>query len=234
MTASPNGLSRPLGRVLRAGEAGLYRDAAEALAVAHEALHRARAAATAEIEAERARVCNAALVEGQQGASRFLAQVALAARREVEGLPLAIAETIAEGVAKVVGQLAPSEAVARAAAQAVAELSERTGITVRVAPASVQAVGAHLSAAGWNDGVRVLGDPALGLRDCTVETRAGFVRADLDVQLAALRHALLQEARRPGPALIAPSRPFSSAGRGPTVSAQAEAMPPSGPPARSA
>lgn len=198
---------RPLGRVLRAEEAGLHRNAKETLSAAATAAQEIRTAAeaeraamAAEAQAEQTRVHAAALAEGKQAASRILVQVVAALRREIDAVPAALAEAIAQGVVKVIGSLEVGTAVACAAAQALAELVERTGIIVRVAPGCADTVRAQLLAEGWDEArLRVLAEPTLEPRDCIVETRAGFIKAGLDQQLAALREALHAEAARPGP-----------------------------------
>lgn len=222
MTAMPTiPPSRPLGRVLRAGEAGLCRNAEEILAAAVAAAQEIRAAAkaeaddqraamAAEAQAEQARVHAAALAEGKQAASRILVQVVAALRREIDAVPAALAEAIAQGVVKVIGSLEVGTAVACAAAQALAELAERTGIIVRVAPGYADTVRAQLLAQGWDEArLRVLAEPTLEPRDCIVETRAGYIKAGLDQQLAALRDALHAEAARPIPTATVQLGPLS-------------------------
>lgn len=193
MTVAPGRAVRPLGRVIGAAEAGLYRDATAALADA-------RAAAAAQHEAgartlaEECRIAReAAEQEGRQAAARLLAQTAARVQGELTRLPREIAEMVSVAVARVVGSLDLSDAVARAAQRAVEDLRERQGIVVRVAPACVAVVRDRL--AGVDAAIRVEEDAALEPDDCVVETRAGYVRAGLAQQLATLRVALVQAAR---------------------------------------
>ena len=177
---------RPLGRVLRAAEAGLYADAAGALATARSEAARMVADAAAGIEANRlgARAESAALAEGER--ARLLADAALSTSRELAGLRAALAEAVADGVARILGARPAAEVAAAVAAYAVESLEDRTGITVRVPPGQADAV----REAVGDPAVRVLADATLGDDECVIETAAGFVRAGAAAQVARLREAL--------------------------------------------
>jgi type III secretion protein L len=178
----------PLGRVLRAAEAGLYHDAATALRTAEAAAAEMRATVAAEVEATRAARLAAAEQEMQRETARILVETQAAAQRSLAALPREMAEAIAEGVAKVIGGVDLAEAVARAAQRAMAELAERHGIVVRVNPAAQGRTSARL--AGLGRGVAVVADPALAPDACVIETPTGSVRAGLQDQIAILRAAL--------------------------------------------
>jgi type III secretion protein L len=182
----------PLGRILRAKEAGLYCDAATALQAARVVAEEMRAAAALEIEAARAERMAAADREARQEAARILAETSAAAQRMLAALPRAIAEAIAEGIAKVIGGIDLAEAVARAAHRALGDLVERNAVVVHVHPAAQAGTRARL--ASWGDGVRVVGDPGLAPDACVIETPAGTVRAGLEEQVATLRAALIAAA----------------------------------------
>ena len=168
---------RPLGRILRARDVGLYQDAAEALALARAEAAQLRADAEGAIAMERDVVLASARAEADAAVTRALTDVAIAAQQTLAAMPLELAGAIADGVARVVGGLDLAEAVARTASRALAELVERHGVVVRVAPLSLGTVQARLK--GWSGSLRVV-----------VETRAGFVRAGLQEQLDTLAAAL--------------------------------------------
>ncbi len=187
MTPGPRAI-RPLGRVLSAAEAGLYRDAEAALALMGTAAREQREAAAKALAAECRTAREAAEQEGHRAAARLLAQTAARAQGEIARLPGQIAVVVAEAVARVVGGLDLAEAVARAARRAVEELRGRHGIVVRVAPACAAAVRARLS--GLAADLLVAEDRTLDVDECVIETGAGTVRAGLSQQLAVLRDAL--------------------------------------------
>jgi type III secretion protein L len=180
-------LARPLGRVLRAAEAGLYAEAADAIALAHAEAGRIREDAARDGAASAAQLMETARVQAEAERTRILAEAALAVRGEIAQARLAVAEAIAEGVVKVIGGLDCAEAIARAALHAVAELQDRGQISVRVPPERAEGVQQALRAAG----LAVVADAALAGDECVVETAAGFVRAGISEQVAALRAALL-------------------------------------------
>ena len=188
MSAAPATSPYPLGTLLRAEEAGLYRDAAGALATARETAQRLLAEAKREIAAERDRVLAAVRAEADAAAASMLADTAAATQRALAALPIELAAAVADGVARVIGSLDLADAVARAASCALDELTERNNVVVRVPPTAVAAVRAQL--APWEPGVRVVADLALPADGCVLETRAGFVRAGLREQLDILAEAL--------------------------------------------
>lgn len=189
MTAPPaDARIAPLGRILRAEEAGLYRDAEGALRAAEVAAAEMHARAAREIEAARARTLAATEQEMQRETARILIETEATAQRSLASLPCEIAEAIAEGVAKVIGGIDLAEAVARAAQRAMAELGERHAVVVHVNPAAQARTRARL--AGRADGARVVADAALAPDACIIETPSGFVRAGLEEQIATLRAAL--------------------------------------------
>ena len=184
---------RPLGRVLRAAEAGLYADAAGALAAARADASRTVAEAAAGIEAERAQVRAEAAAAAEGERARLLADAALRVSRELAGLRAALAEAITDGVARILGARPPAEVAAAAAAHAVESLHDRTGIVVRVPPDQAASV---RNAVG-DPAVRVLADATLGGGECVIETAAGFVQAGVAAQVARLREALRMAAEDP-------------------------------------
>ncbi len=200
MTPAPRAV-RPLGRVLGAEEAGLYRDAAAAVAAMRTAARAQREAAAASLADECRVAREAAEQEGRRAAARLLAQTASRAQGEIARLPGQIAVVVAEAVARVVGGLDLAEAVARAARRAVEDLRGRHGIVVRVAPACAAAVRARLS--GLAEDLLVVEDRALQADDCVIETGAGSVRAGLSQQLAVLRDALDRAAAGNAPGSMA-------------------------------
>jgi len=179
----------PLGRILKAEEVRLYRDAATALRNAEAEAGALRDAAMREAERARTDLLATAHQETERERTRILAASAAEARRSLALLPTEIATAIAEAVAKVIGGVDLAEAVARGAQKAFAELSERHSVVVRVNPLAEARTRAAL--ASDNTLVRVLADQALAPDDCILETPAGFVRAGLSAQIEALRAALL-------------------------------------------
>lgn len=176
----------PLGGVLRAAEAGLYADAAGALAAARAEAARLLADAAAGIEAERACARAEAMAAAEGEKASLLADFAVSASRELAGLRTALADAVAEGVAGILGAKPAAEAAAAAAVHAVESLRDRTGITLRVPPGQVEA----MRDAVGDPAVRVLADATLGDDGCVIETAAGFVRAGIAPQLKRLREAL--------------------------------------------
>jgi type III secretion protein L len=185
---------RPLGRILRSAEVEHLRGTEAAAIAANASIARRRAETDQSLEDERRRIIHDTLVEAKADASRRLATVAIAAQRSLNGLADELAIAIAEGVARVVGSLDVREAVARAASLALRDLTERHRILVKVTPLAVEETRRHVKEFG--ETADVIADPALPADGCIIETPAGYIRATLSEQLAALRAALRETAAR--------------------------------------
>ena len=184
--AASGGLPRALGQVLRPAEAGLYHDAASALAAIAERAAAQHEAAERRLAEECARAVAGVERDARQEATRLVAEASVGVRRALAGVSHEIALAIADGVARVIDGLDLADAVARAARRAVADLEDLHAVTVRVAPQAAEAARDRLAGLG----VRVLADPGLAEDGCVVESRAGFVRASLSEQVGVLRAAL--------------------------------------------
>jgi type III secretion protein L len=183
---------RPLGRIVPAAEAGLWRDAGAAMEAARREAAASRAHAAETLAAERAALEQALAEDSARQTARALAEAAAGAQRALQCLRADIAATIAAALRKVVGKLDLAEAVAAAAAEALAELSARHGVTLHVHPICVARV--RQEVAPWGDGARVVADDTLPTDACTLETEAGIIRAGLSDQLAIVADALAQAA----------------------------------------
>jgi flagellar biosynthesis/type III secretory pathway protein FliH len=181
----------PLGRILRADEVRLYRDAATALRNAEVEAREYRTAAMRDAERARADLLATARQETEREITRILVATAAEARRRLALLPMEIATAIAEGIAKVISGVDLAEAVARAAQKALAELTERHSVVIRVNPLAEVRTRAALANHVL---IRVLADQGLASDDCILETPAGFVHAGLSAQIETLRAALLAAA----------------------------------------
>ena len=182
----------PLGRILKADEVRLYRDAATALRNAEAEASEHRTAAMRDAERDRAELLAMARQETERETTRILVAAVAEARRCLALLPTEIATAIAEGVAKVISGVDLAEAVARAAQKALAELTERHSVVIRVNP--LAEVRTRAALANHSALIRVLADQRLAPDNCVLETPAGFVHAGLSAQIETLRAALLTAA----------------------------------------
>ncbi len=183
---------RPLGRMMPAAEAGLWRDAGEALEAARREAAAARAHAAETLAAERAALEQALADESARQTARALADAAAGAQLALQSLRADIAATLAAAMRKMLGQLDLAEAVAAAATEALAELSARHGVTLHVHPLCAARVRQEVAA--WGEAARVVADDTLPPDACTLETEAGIIRAGLSDQLEVLAAALAQAA----------------------------------------
>jgi type III secretion protein L len=104
-------------------------------------------------------------------------------------------ELVLAVVRRVAGELGDAAVIAALARRSLIDLDPDMPVRVRVHPSVAQAV-----AAGFGDGagpvvLEVLGDPAMEVLDCEIETEEGIVEAGLEVQLDGVRAAL---SGRPG------------------------------------
>ena len=184
--AAPPGL-RPLGRIVRAHDAGLYVEAAQALTLARAEAAQVLQDAETQAAAIREQAGAEARMAGEGAVARQLAEAAVRTGRELAALRPLLADAVASGVARILGARPAPDVAAEAAAHAVMSLRDRTGVVVRVPPEHVAAVTEAMAA---DDGLRVQGDATLGSGECVIETAAGFVRAGIAAQFERLREAL--------------------------------------------
>ncbi len=179
---------RPVGRILKAAEAGLYHEATCMLEAAKHDAARLRETAEAEIADLRARALQQAEHDAAMITLRAEEAALAAAQRSIASLQQDIAETIVLAVTRILGRMETPNLVGQAARHAIDELAARHGVVVHVHHDCVQQTRTAL--AGADPHVRIVGDGTLPADACMLETDAGIVRAGLSEQVQALRKAL--------------------------------------------
>ncbi|MBY5378375.1 HrpE/YscL family type III secretion apparatus protein (plasmid) [Rhizobium leguminosarum] len=189
MTEIPN---RPLARIIRVEQAKSWIDGFAFLELA-----KAEAAAIrSEAEADASRVREAAREEGRKEGELEAAAIAMRAQVDVD-LHLASIEPLMAGLAmqiveRVIGTLDNAELVARAARQALDDLRDERSVVVSVAPELADEVHQRLGELGpMAMTMRVSADRHLSARRCMVTTPATSIDVSIDVQLDAIRAAMV-------------------------------------------
>jgi type III secretion protein L len=176
--------------VVPAADVGALTDAMALLDAAAKVRADTDAAVARATEAGRAEGFAAGREEGRAAvaadidAERFA--LALRDREVLAERQGAIAHLALEVVRRIASSLGPEETMAAIVARAAADVAPDTALTVRVAPAVLDAVAERL---GDRAGLTVEADPALDPLDCVIETTLSRVQAGLDTQLALIeRH----------------------------------------------
>jgi type III secretion protein L len=131
-------------------------------------------------------------------AAERLAATELRAARYLASLDAAVVELVLGAVRRIVPTLDPAEVVAAAAAAALREMRAERWLRIRVHPDARAGVEARLRAAAREhrppEFAQLVDDPELDARACVLESEVGQVHADLELQLAAIRAAMLAAA----------------------------------------
>lgn len=176
--------------VVRAGDVGALRTAAETVAAAAELHDRSEAAVATATRAGHAEGREAGLAEGRAAAAAetraHLFAMTLALSEERARARTDVSRLALEVVRRIAGEIGDGATVAALAAKATAALLPEEVATVRVAPDAAAEVQARLR---QRPGLSVVADGAVGPLDCLIETPLGVSHASLDVQLAAVERA---------------------------------------------
>lgn len=196
MAARTEPLPRSPGRrIIRREEAQSWIDGYRFLEEARRAADVLTHGAQAAFEAERARGFEQGRSAGVAEAAALLAETRQNVDRYLASIESQVAELSLSIVERVLGRLGDAEVVVQAARQALESFRREKSVTIRVAPQVVEEVQRELVGLAAVDAggsaIVVEADPKLTPRQCTVATEFAVVDATIDVQLAAIRRALL-------------------------------------------
>lgn len=162
------------------------------------------AAEAAVVEVERnaealfERTRQAAIADSEAEAEAIRKEVLLDATLKVVdylgGLEARIAGLVADGVARVIGQLEPSEATVRMIDQLLHEVHMENSVKVRVAVDDLRAVAAQVAELKADHpnikNLEVAADPRLAKGSCRLETPLTILETSLEEQIESLRAAM--------------------------------------------
>jgi len=181
---------RPLGRLVRAEELALWRDADEARAAAERHVQRVRGWARAAYQRERARGYAEGLAAGAAEGARLIAQATAEAARRKAVLERELPALVMEIVSDLLGSFDPGELLTRAVYRAIEQRYCGAELRLRVPPAHAGALAREFAQCDGRDGrplVRIETDLALSPGQCVLWSEFGNIDLGLDAQLRALR-----------------------------------------------
>lgn len=184
----------PERKIIKAAEYQAYLEAQALIAAAQAQAAALRADAERALSAEQAR----GYAEGQAQAADELADQLLEASGRIldylAGIEHEMADLVSQATAKVLGRLPPEDLVLAVVREALRQTRDQKRATLRVAPAQVEMVRAHLAEITVEQpgmsSLDVVGDDRIGAGGCIIETPMGIVDARLDTQLRNLRERL--------------------------------------------
>jgi type III secretion protein L len=190
---APDGLpAEPGPRILRAAEAGAWRDGYRFLAAARDVSakteERAQNAYNAAYENGYAEGRAAGAIE----ASRLVRDTTLAVDRYLARLEKEVGHLALDIVRRVIGQIDVADLVARAASQVMTEFRHEKNLKVTVHPVAADRVSSALAALAPDDlpAVTVESDPAMDEGACILVSDFAVVNASIDAQLQAFETRL--------------------------------------------
>lgn len=197
MTAAADKIpNRPLARIIRAEDSASWIDGYAFLELAKAEAKAIRAT----VHEEREQAYEAGRIEGRKAGEAEAAELLMRAQADVgrylaEAEPRFIALAM-EIVEQVLGTFSNSELIARAARQAIQAFGDENGITINVAPESVDEVKAQFATLDvQNVAIRVVADRHLSATQCTVTTPSASIDVGIETQLAAIHAIMLASSR---------------------------------------
>jgi len=183
------------GRLVKASEAATVADAEAVLAAARAEADRIREEAKAEFERQKAAGYEKGLADGKAEIMMQKLDLVESSVSFMESVEDRMAGIVMKALRKCVDQIGDEDLVVQIVRKAMkAVVRNQRQLTVRVAPAQVANVKAHVAALQADfpsvDFIEVAEDAKLGPRACVVETEAGVVDAAIDTQLAAIEKSI--------------------------------------------
>ena len=183
---------QPTQTILRQAEAAQWMDGYTFLEQARQEADALLASTQAQVDAARTQGYAEGQRAGIEAANKILVNTTHQMDRYLASLPEALTDLALDVVRRVLGQFEPGELVARVAREALMTFRGQHTITVRVAPEYVAHVEAMLlEGAGPSASFRVEPDAQLTATQCVIASPVAVVDASLDMQLDALRTALV-------------------------------------------
>lgn len=190
----------PAGPVVRAIDAELWADAAQACAGAEHYAERTRRWARAAYFRARERGLNEGREEGAAEAARLVSAAQAEIGRLLAEMERQLPRLVVDIVESLLGSFDPGDLLPLAVKKAMVRLDEAADIRIKVAPAMYEVMKAAMGGSLEGDGrqrLRVEADPALDNTACSIWSEFGNVDLSIDGQLRVLREELTAAARRP-------------------------------------
>jgi type III secretion protein L len=185
----PRPALRPPGPVIPAAEAGLWTDAAAALAGADAYAERTRRWARAAYVQARERGLAEGRAEGGAQAARLVASAQAQVSQLLRAVEGRLPDLVADLVGSVLGSFDPGEILPHAVREAVRQLDGAGEVRVRVAPDLAEPLRLALEGE-TGPRIRVEADPGLEGGACVLWSEVGNVELTIAAQLKALRDGL--------------------------------------------
>ncbi|MGQ4274901.1 type III secretion system stator protein SctL [Terrihabitans sp. B22-R8] len=181
---------RPLGPIVRAEDAGLWHEAAEALEAAHRHLARVRNWAGPAFAKERRRGYADGYEAGAGEAARLVAQVSARMAAQKGSLESVLPALVMEIVEDLLGNLDAEDILIRTVRHAVDRKFSGSNLRLRASPARLERLSREFEAYDGRGGrplVQVEADPALAPDQCVMWSEYGNIDLGVEAQMRALR-----------------------------------------------
>lgn len=188
----------PGARVLKAADYARLLEAEDILAEARREADAIRAAAQAEAAETRAGGYAEGLRQGKDESAAHMLRVLEQGRNYLQENEARVVTLVLAVLKKVLGDMDEKDVVVRMVRTAMALVSRQNQVKVLVSPGMVEAVKAELAGilAPYPNvtTVEVMGDAALTVGKCVLETRAGRVESSLEAQIRTIARTLTDTA----------------------------------------
>ncbi|HSI82144.1 MAG TPA: HrpE/YscL family type III secretion apparatus protein [Candidatus Methylacidiphilales bacterium] len=191
--------SLPNQRVLKPDDYAALLTAEKLLADAHAEAERLRAEAIKVFESEKKRGYEAGLDEGREQIATQLMETAMDSVTNMAAMEERIVDVVVRSLKKILGDMDNREVVVKVVQRALEMVRNQKQVLLRVSPGDVTSVQERLDELMRRfpaiDVIDVKADSRLKAGGCILETDVGMVEASVDVQVEAIKNALLNSIR---------------------------------------
>ena len=187
-------------KIVRAEEIAALVEAQEVIQAAKQEVERIKAEATQVYEAEKKRGYEEGLAEGKMRMAEQMMSMAAKTVDYFASVETKVVEIVTNALKRILGSVNEDELIVRVVRNALAVARNQKQVTLRVSPPQVdmlkQKVNEILADYPGITCLDVVGDSRLSKGGCILETETGIVDASVDVQVEAIRKALVKSFRR--------------------------------------
>ncbi|BDV01961.1 type III secretion system protein [Thermodesulfomicrobium sp. WS] len=187
-------------KVIKAAEYAEMTEASALLDAAAREAERIRAEAQEAAKSMREKGYRDGLREGKQKMAEKMLETVQRTVDYMASSEEMLCELVVTAVRRVIGELGERERIVRIVRNALAVVRSQKQVVVKVAPQDLEAVQAEVDALLRQfpgiEFIEVVADGRLSPQSCILESGMGIVDASVEVQLAAIRNALMKTIRK--------------------------------------
>lgn len=186
----------PASKILKAGDYSAYLSAEELIALARNKAAGIIRDARKAFDAEKKRGYDEGMEEGNQKISEIMIESVARSVENFSEFENDVIEVVGDALRKILGEIDSDELISKVVKNALATVRNQKKVTVIINPADSEMVHSQindlLASYPSINTIDILTDGRVGVGGCKLETEMGVVDASLEVQLEAIKKALIK------------------------------------------